>query len=202
MIEKLSLKLLGFVRRYLSMDNELAEVYKYGIEISISTTLNVFITMIIALVLGDPLCGITFLGCIVVLRSYCGGYHADSYLKCNCLMVMLFAITYLASRAFIYFDIAKFHIMSSVLLLSFIPIYAFSPVKNTHKVLSEKKAKKCRIVSIILYITFGFGGLFLISVNSFYGSIMIVTLTEVSVMIIIEILRQRREKHEVQGNGG
>lgn len=141
MIEKLSLKLLGFVRRYLSMDNELAEVYKYGIEISISTALNVFITMIITLVLGDPLCGITFLGCIVVLRSYCGGYHADSYLKCNCLMVMLFAITYLASRAFIYFDIAKFHIMSSVLLLSFIPIYAFSPVKNTHKVLSEKKQR-------------------------------------------------------------
>lgn len=202
MIERLSLKLLDFIAGYISMDDELAEVYKYGIEISISTALNMLVTMIIALVLGDPLCGVVFLGCVVVIRSYCGGYHADSYFKCNCMMIVLFAIAYSASRALVCFNIAEPHIMSSVLFLSFIPVFAFSPVKNVHKALSERKAKKCRTVSIVLYIILGIGGLLLISVGSLYGSIIIVTLTEVSVMILIEIHRQRRKNNEVQGNSG
>lgn len=44
-------------------------------------------------------------------------------------------------------------------------------------------------------------GLYLISLNSLYGSIIIVTLVEVSVAILIEIYRQRRIDNETQGNG-
>ena len=100
--------------------------------------------MIIAFALGDPLCGIVFLGCMILIRSYCGGYHADSYFKCNCMMIILFSVAYGIGKTLFYFEIAEFHIMSSVLMLGFITIYAFSPVKNKHKDLSEKKAKKCR----------------------------------------------------------
>lgn len=91
--------------------------------------------------------------------------------------------------------------MSSILMLGFIPVYAFSPVKNKHKELSEKKAKKCRIISFVLYIAMSLIGLYLISINSLYGSIIIVTLMEISVMILYEIYQQRRKKNEAQGNG-
>ena len=86
--------------------------------------------------------------------------------------------------------------MILVLTLGFIPIFAFSPVRNKHKELTEEKYTRCRVISFILYITIGMMGLFLISVCPFYGSIIIVTLTEVSVMILIEIFRQRRKKDE------
>lgn len=202
MIEKVSTRLLNFVGSHITIDAELADVYKYGIEISISTTLNILLTMIIAFALGEPLCGLTFLSCMILIRSYCGGYHADSYFKCNCMMIILFSAAYGIGKLILYFELAEFHIMSSVLMLGFIPVYAFSPVKNKHKELSEKKAKKCRIISFVLYIAMSLIGLYLISINSLYGSIIIVTLVEVSVAILIEIYRQRRNENEAQGKGG
>lgn len=199
MIEKTAVKIVDFISDYVPMDEDLTEIYKYGVEISISSALNILITMIISLILGDPLSGVVFQICFCSIRSYCGGYHADSYFKCNCTMVILFAITYSVSKVLVYFDIAEFHIMSYVLLLSFIPVYAFSPVKNKYKPLSEKKAKKCRIISFIMYIIMGLIGLVLVSFKSIYGSILIITLVEVAVLIIIEIYRQGRKNNEGQG---
>lgn len=196
MIEKASQKLLNFVANHTTIDDELADVYKYGIEISISTALNVLLTIILSLVLGDVLCGVVFLVCMVLIRSYCGGYHADSYFKCNLTMIILFSITYCASKALVYFNIAQFYVMASILMLGFIPIYAFSPIKNKHKELTKEKVKRCRVTSIILYIVIGLVGLLLVSVYSFYGSIIIITLAEVSVMILCEIFHQRRKKDE------
>lgn len=202
MIEKISKKLVSFIGSYITIDSELADIYQYGIEISISTALNILLTMIISFALGDPLCGVVFLVCIALIRSYCGGYHADSYFKCNCMMIVLFSAAYGIGKLILYFNITDFHIMASVLMLGFIPIYAFSPVKNKHKELSEQKAKKCRIISFVLYIAMSLIGLYLISINSLYGSIIIVTLIEVSVAILVEKYRQRRNENEAQGNGG
>lgn len=193
MIEKISKKMLSFVAVYVPMDEDAADVYQYGIEISISTVLNILITMMIAFAIGKPLSGIFFLTCMVLVRSYSGGYHAESYFKCNCTMVVMFLITICISKILILFNLVEFHIMSSVLMLAFLPLYAFSPVKNKHKPLSDKKAKKCRIVSIILYILIGLIGLYLVFVAPLYGSILIITLIEISVMIIFEIFLQRRK---------
>ncbi len=70
MIEKISKKILSFVAAYVPMDEDTAEVYQYGIEISISTALNILITMIIAFIAGDPLCGIIFLICMVTATAF------------------------------------------------------------------------------------------------------------------------------------
>ncbi len=200
MIEKISKKILSFVAAYVPMDEDTTEVYQYGIEISISTALNILITMMIAFIVGDPLCGIIFLICMVLIRSYSGGYHAESYLKCNCTMVVMFSLAFGISKLLVYFNLAEFHIMASALMLAFIPLYAFSPVKNEHKPLSEKKTKKCRIASIVLYIFTGLVGLFGVSIGSLYGSMIIVTLIEVSVMILFETHQQRRKQDEDQRN--
>lgn len=201
MIEKISKKILSFVAAYVFMDGETAEVYQYGIEISISTALNIAITMLIAFVVGSPLSGIIFIMCMVLIRSYSGGYHAESYFKCNCTMIAAFSIAFFTSKLLVHFNLTEFDTMASALMLAFIPVCAFSPVKNEHKPLSKNKAKKCRIVSIILYIFTSLIGLFLVSIGSLYGSIIIVTLIEVSVMILFEIHQQRRKHSEAQRNG-
>lgn len=200
MIEKISEKILSFVAKHILMDEETTEVYQYGIEISISTALNIIITMIIAFVFGSPLSGIIFLICMVLIRSYSGGYHAKSYFKCNCTMAAAFSIAFFTSKLLVHFSLTEFHLMASALMLSFIPIYAFSPVKNERKPLSVDKTKKCRIASIVLYIFTSIIGLLLTSIGSLYGSIIIVTLIEVSVMVLFEIHQQRRKCDEGQRN--
>lgn len=81
-------------------------------------------------------------------------------------------------------------------MLGFIPVLVFSPVKNKHKSLSASTAKKCRIISILIYIVLALISIFF-CIRETYGSIMVITLTAVSVMILIEIFMQRRGYHDV-----
>lgn len=59
------------------------EVYQYGFEILISTTLGLLITMAIGIVLNMFFVSILYYVIFVMVRQWTGGYHADSYLKCN-----------------------------------------------------------------------------------------------------------------------
>ena len=193
MIKQISKHIYNFMARHIKVDPEHEDIYKYGIEITISTALNIFLVMLVAVLLGSPLSGICHLACLILLRSFCGGYHANSYFKCNCLMVIFFVISYFGGKLLVYFNLTNLKLMSSFLMLAFLPIYAFAPVKNKHKTLSESKAKKCRILSILLYILLSLLGLYLSFFGFLYGSIIIVTLIEISGSVLVEILIQRRK---------
>lgn len=182
--------------RFITVNAELEDVYRYGIEITLSSILNICLVMIVSVLIGDPLSGLSFLICFVLLRSYCGGYHADRYYKCNCIMIVLYAISHFGGKMLIHYNLTNFRLMSILLMLAFLPVYAFSPVKNEHKPLSEHKIKRFRILSIIIYILLSLLGLYLISYELLYGSIIIITLMEISVLILIEILKQRRHNDE------
>ncbi len=197
MIEQLAQKIYVYMSRHTKVDTELADIYKYGIEITISSALNILLVMAISVILKSPLSGISHLCCLFLLRSFCGGYHADSYLKCNSLMVIFFVISYIGGRLLVYFGLTDFQLTSAVLMLAFLPIYAFAPVKNKHKPLTERKAKKCRMLSIIIYIVLSLLGLYLTFFGYLYGSIIIITLIEISGSVLFEILRQRRNGNEI-----
>lgn len=201
MIKQISRHIYNFMSRHIKVDPKLKDVYIYGIEITVSTALNVFLVMLAAILLGNPLSGVCHLGCLFVLRSFCGGYHANSYFKCNCLMIIFFIISYFGGKLLVYFNLTNFKLLSIFLMIAFLPIYAFAPVKNKHKVLSESKAKKCRILSIIIYIILSLLGLYLTFFGFLYGSIIIVTLIEISASVLVEIYMQRRHNNENKGNG-
>ena len=194
MIEKLAQKIYAYMSRHTSIDTDLEDVYKYGIETPISSALNISLVMVISVLLKSPLSGISHLCCLLLLRSFCGGYHADSYLKCNSLMVIFFVISYIGGELLLYFNLTDFQLMSVFLMLAFLPIYAFAPVKNKHKPLTERKAKKCRVLSIIIYIVLSLLGLYLTFFDFLYGLIIIITLIEISASVLIEILIQRRKR--------
>ena len=186
MIEKAAQRIYLYMSRHIEVDEELADVYKYGIEITISSALNILLVMAISVILKSPLSGVCHLCCLFSLRSFCGGYHADSYLKCNSLMVFFFALSYAAAKLLIYYNLTDIHFMSPLLMLAFLPIYAFAPVKNKHKLLTERNAKKCRIMSIIIYIVLSLLGLSLAFFGYLFGSIIIITLIEISGSVLFE----------------
>lgn len=201
MIKQISRYIYNFMSRHIKVESELRDIYIYGIEITVSTALNVCLVMLAAVLLRSPLSGVCHLSCTIILRSFCGGYHANSYFKCNCLMIILFVISYFGGKLLVYFNLTNFKLLSIFLMLAFLPIYAFSPVKNKHKRLSESKVKRCRILSIIIYIILSLLGLYLSYFGYLYGSIIIVTLIEISGSVLVEIYLQRRHNDENTGNG-
>lgn len=196
MIEKLAQKIYNYMSKHIQVDSELEDVYRYGIEVTISSILNICLVMIASVLLGNPLSGLSFLICFIMLRLFCGGYHANSYLKCNSLMVILFVVSHFGAKLLFHYNLTDYRLMSILLMLAFLPIYAFAPVKNKRKPLSERKAKKCRLLSIIIYILLSLLGLLLTSFGLLYGSIIIITFIEISVLILVEILMQRRHNDE------
>ena len=197
MIEKAAQRIYVYMSRHIEVDEALADVYKYGIEITISSTLNILLVMAISFILKSPLSGVCHLCCLFALRSFCGGYHADSYLKCNSLMVFFFALSYAAAKLLIYYNLTDIHLMSPLLMLAFLPIFAFAPVKNKYKPFTESRTKKCRALSIVIFIMLGLLGLYLSYLGILYGHIIIVTLIEISGSVIFEVLRKRRSSNEV-----
>ena len=86
MIEFLTNKLLKYISNKDVIDNvneDVVAFYKYGIEITISSILNILIILTISLLFNALIDGFIFLLIFIPTRQFTGGFHADSYLKCN-----------------------------------------------------------------------------------------------------------------------
>ena len=68
------------------------EVYIYGLTQLFRTLLNVFSTVIIGFCMGKLIESIVFVICLMLVRSYSGGYHSDSPVRCYLISVIAIII--------------------------------------------------------------------------------------------------------------
>ena len=59
------------------------EYYRYGIEVALSSLLNLAIIIIIGIISMHIIESLIFLIVFIFVRQVTGGYHADTYFKCN-----------------------------------------------------------------------------------------------------------------------
>ena len=65
MIEKLAQKIYTYMSRHICVGAEQEDIYRYGIEITISSILNITLVMMISVLFKSPLSGISHLGCLI-----------------------------------------------------------------------------------------------------------------------------------------
>lgn len=194
MIVKLSEMLLKFVLKNIRIEKEMIDIYRYGIELLVSTLINLALITIIGILINDIACSLVFLLGFIPIRSFCGGYHAKSYFKCNIVFSLSFVICCFCSNLMIFAFTKNYLLIIEIALiaLSFPSILIFAPVKNTNKIVSSNEAKKYKKISIIIFICISGIGLITTYFGIKYGILLIVTLLLVSIMILIEIFEQRR----------
>lgn len=131
MIRLLSDSLTSFLCKNIKIENDMVEVYRYGIEITISSALNIILIILTSFILSDVGFGIIFLTEFILLRSFSGGYHADSYFMCNLVFTLTFLFTYGANKLITNFvDLNNIVLILGIInLLSLITVVIFSPVK-------------------------------------------------------------------------
>ena len=91
MIHTISRNITEFLVKY-SVEDKCDLHWKvccYGIEVTISTLLNCLIVFLIGIFFNMFAESIVFLAAFTPLRIYSGGYHADTYLKCNLIFGIL-----------------------------------------------------------------------------------------------------------------
>ncbi len=92
MIIEISRVIVRFMSSNADINNDMIEVYRYGVEIKTSLIFNILLILLSGLIIDDFMCSIVFLMSFIPIRSYCGGYHARTYFRCN----LVFAIAFLS----------------------------------------------------------------------------------------------------------
>lgn len=128
------------------------EVYIYGIELTISSALGSLTILLIGVISGYIIESFIFMTGLTSVRIFTGGYHADTYLKCNIvtLIAAVFSvISYWLIREFVMYSVTEV-ILSAAGSALLITIYLFCPVANKNKPVPEEDKKKLKVISLAI----------------------------------------------------
>ena len=195
LINKISRAILTFVYNHSELPPDMMDIYQYGIEITLSSILNILFVLICSLILGNFISGIIYLFVFIFLRSFTGGFHASSYFKCNLTIIVTYVITFVLYELIITLN-HPIYLCTVLSLINIIPIACFSPVPNKHKPLTQIQKKQAYKRSLIIASALTITGLMLIIFNAFIGAMIITSVTMVTVLIVTETFMQRRGYHE------
>lgn len=175
------------------IESEKLDIYIYGFEVMISSICGFAIAAILGLLFWKFWESMLFLIVFISMRSYCGGYHADTYLKCNSVFAFTMSAVMLLVTFVPQYSVWVHPVVSAACLLT---VLALAPVENEFKPLDEPTRRKCRIISIILLLLFGCGGVLLHRAFFQWSLTIDIALFIVAVSMIVEVIVKRGEKNE------
>jgi len=135
-----------------AIEEEDREIYEYGLHYGIATLINILCTLLIGLCMGMFVEAVLFMIVYIPLRSYAGGIHAKTELRCfiysNLIVVVILAVGKLLADTLIVQLIAGI-IAAGIIIF-------FAPVEDQNKPLDEdevriygRKARKILLIEIV-----------------------------------------------------
>lgn len=133
---------------FLCTKEEDREVYTYGAFVLLMAVFDVVELLIISVLIHHILEGFIYLGVLMGLRSYTGGYHATTFWKCNLMTVGWYLLNIFLAKGIL---LLPHHEVVSIGLLTMVTflVVCKAPIENENKVLNEKEKKHYRKVSIL-----------------------------------------------------
>ena len=177
MIVTLSNCIIKSVSKNVDIDPEYYDYYKYGIEITISSIFNFALILFFGFIIGSFLSAVCFLLCVIPLRQ------------------LAFLVDYWVARMLASVNISL-NILEAISLISIIPVILYAPVPNSHKSKNQARDNKCHIVSVAISMVISVFSISFSEVSLFFSSLIIMSQATVSILIILEIILQRRGIHE------
>lgn len=89
MLERFAGKMVAWQIEKGYLSDEARAAYEYAYEALLNQILNLLIAVLIAVFLQAPLIVLIFLVSYIPLRSFCGGYHANTNLGCTAMSTIL-----------------------------------------------------------------------------------------------------------------
>ncbi len=142
MFAKFSCKVTNYLLCKKVIKDDDREIYQYGFEQFFRTLLNVVTMLLLGIGFGEIYQCIILTVSFIALRSYSGGYHANTSLRCYILTVssisaVLSIMKFIAINRFICLGLL---VLSSVIILLFSPIGTKNkPLDEIEKIIYRKK---------------------------------------------------------------
>lgn len=170
------------------------DIYAYGFQIIISSMIGILMVGAIGIIFNRFIESVLFLVVFISIREYTGGYHANTFLFCSVLFISLYFIL-LVFTEMIYKNFELYHIIF-ILLIHLFTVLKYSPIENERKPLTQKVVITKRKKSIIISIIWSLLTLVLFSWLKKLSVVITLTLGIVTMLMLIEKLKERRDKHE------
>lgn len=139
------------------------EVCVYGLELLISSMISIGVVLAISIVYSRLIQGMVYLIAYCTLRSYSGGYHADTHMKCISTFVGSFVIILNFVK---YVDFLWSFYICILLLFCNVIIFLLAPIDATNNPISlrskgkmKEKARGCIISFTLIALTLWLIGL-------------------------------------------
>lgn len=163
--------------------------YRYGVEILLSTILEVVLVMLLGVLMKNLVGSIIFYIVFVTTRFYTGGYHAETHFKCKatlllCCMVNIIFTKYIKSM-FVY---------GLLLLVASSTILCFTPIENIHKVLTDELKQKNKTLSIIVVCLHTILSFVFCFIKPSIARCIVFTLLDVAILMVITKIQKRRSE--------
>lgn len=138
-------------------ENSNYEIICYGIEITLSTILNIAIVIVCGIFSGMVFESILFFVTLASIRMFSGGFHADTYLKCNLILLLNTIVVLLFEKIVCCFSITVIRIIQVFsIIFIFIVLFAVAPCENKNKPIDDIQRlilrKRCLICTTIISI--------------------------------------------------
>lgn len=150
-MERLSNILLNFIEKNTSEKIEDRDIVLFGLQIIISSLIDIFIICIMGFLANYGLEALIYLCVFSLIKGNAGGYHAKSMKECIILTIGTFAMTLLIAGAGIW----KYSKIVYIIFTAFsILILVLTPVESIRNKIPEENARhrRKRIVVIIFLI--------------------------------------------------
>lgn len=194
MIDKLSNSVLGYLlnKEVIRNDNIVKEYYKYGIEITISSIISLLLIFVIGAGTNCIFESIVFLVFFIPIRQYTGGYHANTYFKCNLSMCIIFSSVIIIYKN-LYCNMQEYSCLAVSILCSIVYII-FCPVENLKKPICPQKRKSYKVLGAMLGICYGIIAAILTALKYKTGLLIMLTLLAVTVLVIAGVISKKGEE--------
>ena len=190
MLAELSKSIVGRQIKKDRIREEERALYEYAYELLLNQTINILIAILIAVLFRDPVTVLLFLVSYMPLRSYCGGYHADTNMGCTIVSTLLIIMV-----CYIMNDIKGGWVLSYypiAFALSAAVIIWCAPIADLHKPLDGAETacyrKRSRIVCGIEILF----AMVLYFAKIRYGLVIAVSHLILALMLFLGILKNRK----------
>lgn len=122
------------------------ELYVYGLDQGFSIILNIITTLLIGLIFNTFFQLVVFIAAYIPLRSFAGGYHNKTPLRCYIFSIVMLVFVSLGMKNLVFRDVVNY----IVLEISAFIIFVLSPVEDKNKPLDKIELKVYRKRTLLI----------------------------------------------------
>ena len=142
----------AFIRKF-QIKEEDWDLYYLGIEVIVTTALTGMMIMMLGIGLRNFFGSIVFLLCFMSIRSYSGGYHAKTRLRCFFVSVLCYLLSFGMMKGLLCLPEAVQNVLIAVgVAMVFVHFAKFAPVENPNKRIREEMKERNKIMSFFMLI--------------------------------------------------